>query len=534
MELKNPEVWRYTTPRSSENIPESSANRSETTIESVNIVLIPKREHMQQDCLAAKDTELQKLSHFDTYEIVHDTGQERISTTWVLWKKGEETRARLVARGFEEEADIPKDSPTVSKDSMRVFLAIAAHKGWSVKTTDIKSAFLQGKTLDRDVFITPPIEANVESGYLWKLKKCLYGLNDAARQFYESVLETLKSLKCRQSVHDPALFYYRQNGCLQGMIVTHIDDFLHCGESIFDSEVMGELRSRFVAGRLEECDFSYVGFGIQQTGNGIVMNQEAYLDNIEIPSVSKQRALMPRTESLTSAEYTIFRGIVGKLNWISHGTRPDLAFDTVTLSMKFKAADLGDLLQAIKCIKKSTMEPTTVSFPSLATPDSWRIIVFSDASHANLVDGVSNMGAHVVFLVDKDRNMCPLGWSGNKIKRVVRSTLAAETLSMVEATEHALYLRETLKELLPYDLPITAIVDNKSLVESVNSTKLVDDKRLRIDLATVKELLKRGELAHIKWCPGEFQIANCMTKKGASSRDLLRLLNTGKIENEYV
>ena len=51
------------------------------------------------------------------------------------------------------------------------------------KTTDIKSAFLQGKTLDRGVYIKPPEESKTPQDVVWKLKHGLYGLKDGARQF---------------------------------------------------------------------------------------------------------------------------------------------------------------------------------------------------------------------------------------------------------------------------------------------------------------------------------------------------------------
>ena len=68
----------------------------------VNIVTITK--HMQNDdvCLEAKKAELTKLKAFDTDEEVLDKGQNGISTTWVLWQKGESIRAKLVARGFDK------------------------------------------------------------------------------------------------------------------------------------------------------------------------------------------------------------------------------------------------------------------------------------------------------------------------------------------------------------------------------------------------------------------------------------------------
>ena len=53
-----------------------------------------------------------------------------------------------------------------------------------MKTTDLRSAFLQGKELRRDVYIKPPKESESDEGVEWKLKHGLYGPKDGARQFY--------------------------------------------------------------------------------------------------------------------------------------------------------------------------------------------------------------------------------------------------------------------------------------------------------------------------------------------------------------
>ena len=209
-------------------------DQNDTHSYEVNIVLIPRSKHGDKACIEAKEVELKKLQQFDTYEEVDDTGQFRKSTTWILWNKGEDVRARLVARGFEEDSDIPTDSPTVSKCVLRIMLSIAAAFGWIIKTTDIKSAFLQGRKLERQVFLTPPKEVKVPEGTIWKLNRCLYGLYDAARQFYHSVIEELSRVGCTRSTLDPALFYYKQKGKHAGILVSHIDDFLHAGNPAFE------------------------------------------------------------------------------------------------------------------------------------------------------------------------------------------------------------------------------------------------------------------------------------------------------------
>ena len=299
-------------------------------LESCNIVLIPRSKHMEPDCIKAKQVELDKLKEFHTYEEVPDTNQSRISTTWVLWQKGEETRARLVARGFEEETIIQTDSPCIGKSAMRIFLTIASSRCWIVKTTDIKSAFLQGKSLDRDVYLIPPRESDVQENYLWKLNHCIYGLNDAARQFYQSVEETLLNLGCEQSSLDPALFCWRYGSELQGMVACHIDDFLHSGSRQFDTKVMLKLRERFIAGKLEDTQFSYVGFQVYQNDTMITLDQSDYVSDIPVDTISPQRR-SDKSSKLNSKEQTSLRSMVGRLNWAVQGSRPDMAFEMIDL-----------------------------------------------------------------------------------------------------------------------------------------------------------------------------------------------------------
>ena len=86
---------------------------------------------------------------------LRDVGQERLSVTWVITTRsgnnGIDTKARLVAMGYEEETD----SLTCLKENTRVLLAIAVPKGWSFSTLGVKAAFSQGKSTDRNFFVTP-------------------------------------------------------------------------------------------------------------------------------------------------------------------------------------------------------------------------------------------------------------------------------------------------------------------------------------------------------------------------------------------
>ena len=142
------------------------------------------------DAPKAIQDEIQKFKNFDAFEEVNDEGQFVIKTRWVFSEqdddsKGYNLKARLCMRGDKEKniENIRADSPTACKDSLKLVLAIAANENFDIFSGDEKSAFLQGKSLDREVFVLPPAEANLK-GKLWKLKKAAYGLIDGARLFY--------------------------------------------------------------------------------------------------------------------------------------------------------------------------------------------------------------------------------------------------------------------------------------------------------------------------------------------------------------
>ena len=132
-----------------------------------------------------------------------------ISVTWNITDEGDKKKARLVARGFQEDPlqKTKTVSPTCRKESLRLLFTITASKKWTVKSIDISSAFLQGQQIERTVYLIPPRE-HKKKNVLWKLKKCVYGLSDAAKMWYETVKDKILEAKITKCPHDDALFYY--------------------------------------------------------------------------------------------------------------------------------------------------------------------------------------------------------------------------------------------------------------------------------------------------------------------------------------
>ena len=154
-------------------------------------------------------------------------------------------KARLVARGSEEikKDNIRNDSPTCCKKNFIIILSMFFFLfEWKIYSLDIKSAFLQGQTVNRNVFLKSSPE--VDTIKLWKLLVTVYGLCDAPRAWYLKVKEVLEKAGARKSKLDDAVFHSGNNK-LEGILSCHVNDFVWGGTNNFMKKVINILKHIF-------------------------------------------------------------------------------------------------------------------------------------------------------------------------------------------------------------------------------------------------------------------------------------------------
>ena len=74
--------------------------------------------------------------------------------------RSHKAKARLVVLGYLDPAleEIPRDSPTLGRQSRMLILQLISSMNWDLMSFDIKAAFLQGSTQGRTIGIEPPPE----------------------------------------------------------------------------------------------------------------------------------------------------------------------------------------------------------------------------------------------------------------------------------------------------------------------------------------------------------------------------------------
>ena len=225
-----------------------------------------------------------------------------------------------------------------------------------------------------------------------------------------------------------------------------------------------------------------------------------------------------------------YRAAVGRIGWLAKTSRPDLAYDNLILSMRLGDATVRDMKQAIKITKKAKCDSTVMRFTALGSVTEWSLVAYGDAGYKNLPDKTSSCAGHVTLLTNnKEELSCVLNWKSKKLRRVVSSSTAAEALSANEALDDMVYIKHVLIELLgstAEKIPLKLVTDSRNLHNSVMNSTLVENPRMRTDLAKVKNSLKDKELSEFTQVPGKEMLADVLTKKGAPGFELMKILRT--------
>ncbi|KAJ9551406.1 hypothetical protein OSB04_015451 [Centaurea solstitialis] len=167
------------------------------------------------DWVTAMQEELNQFERLGVWRLVpRPTNKTIIDLKWIFKNKKDEdgivtrNKARLVAKGFKQQAGIDYDetfAPVARIEAIRIFLAYAAHKNFTVYQMDVKTAFLNGE-----------LKEEVQGSY---------GLKQAPRAWYDHLSNALLDNGFYKGKIDPTLFIKTEGDDIL-LVQIYVDDII--------------------------------------------------------------------------------------------------------------------------------------------------------------------------------------------------------------------------------------------------------------------------------------------------------------------
>ena len=293
-------------------------------------------------------------------------------------------KARLVVRGDQQKQGVDFGetySAVVGSTTLRVLLSIANTNNLLLHHVDVVQAFLCA-SLEEEVYVTPPQGIDAPPGYVWKLKKSLYGLRQAPRAFNHFLTAIMvDDLRFDQCNMDECVFIRRTGGEVL-YVAVFVDDLVIAGSTpelieAFKQEIRGFVEIKDL-GELTWCLGMKIDY--DRDAGRLAISQTLFVDDLltranmvearssyvpASPDVILSRADCPTTEAelagMIEPPYSEYRSLIGSVMYLSVCTRPDISFAVSQLATRppgtkilFQSQRLVNALDwSIPCMRRS-------------------------------------------------------------------------------------------------------------------------------------------------------------------------------------
>ncbi|KAK9070135.1 hypothetical protein SSX86_010535 [Deinandra increscens subsp. villosa] len=396
----------------------------------------------------------------------------------------------------------------------RALVCVATKMNWEMHQLDINNAFLHGD-LDEEIYMHfPPGMAADSSSKVLKLKKSLYGLKQASRQWYGKLSTALKSRGYVRSPNDYSLFSKTMGNSVVHLAV-YVDDILLTGNN--SAEILALKNYLNDTFKIKDLGFLnyFLGIELIKVSNGLIMSQRAFahslLKEFDALSLSPVSCPLPPALSLKHddgillPDPLVYRKLVGKLNYLTH-TRPDLAFTVQYLSQFMqhpRQPHLDAAFHTLKYVKGSIDQGLFFnSDPDLS------LLAYCDSDWAACPITRRSLSGYFISL-----GGCPISWKSKKQPTISLSSAEAEYRSMRRVTAEIGWLTRLLAELqVPNIVPVPLKCDNQAAIHIAKNPVFHErTKHIEIDCHFVRDKVQDGLITLIH-TPTQSQLADVFTK----------------------
>jgi hypothetical protein len=350
-------------------------------------------------------------------------------------------------------------------------LSIATQNDYELRQLDFKTAYLNGP-LDEEIYMRAP--PGFSSPY-WRLRKGLYGLRQAGRQWYLTLHDAYTTLGYTRCESDWSV-YTRRRAADISLSATSVDDILLASNSKSESDrATAQLGEHFTITDSGDAEW-ILGCRISRWRSRRVLkiDQEQFVLRIlkeadfEHCSINKTPCptwrlttdMCPSTdEERQIASTKPYCSIVGKCMYLSTCTRPDISYAVRELARFMSNYGLRHY-DAVKHLLRYLQGTRSCGLVYGQVPDPFPLFrAFADSDWA-MSESRMSVSGYVIMCAG-----APIPWSSKQQAIVALSSCEAEYLSCTHSARQIIWLRSLFYELgFPQDQPTILFCDNQGTV----------------------------------------------------------------------
>ncbi|KAG7546386.1 Integrase catalytic core [Arabidopsis suecica] len=477
----------------------------------------------------AIDKEIGAMEDTDTWEVTSlPPGKKAVGCKWVFTLKFladgslERYKARLVAKGYTQKEGLDYNetfSPVAKMATVKLLLKISASKKWFLTQLDISNAFLNGD-LQEDIYMRLPEGYAESKGDLFpknavcRLKKSIYGLKQASRQWFLKFSECLLKMGFIKGHGDHTLFV-RCSGSDFLAILVYVDDIVIASTTEgAATQLTDALKASFKLRDLGPLKY-FLGLEIARTSEGISICQRKYALELlastgmlackpsSIPMIPNLKLSKTDGELLDNKEQ--YRSLVGRLMYLTI-TRPDITFAVNKLcqfSSAPRTAHLTAVYKVLQYIKGTVGQGLFYSSDSDLTLKG-----YADSDWASCQDSRRSTTGFSMFV-----GSSLISWRSKKQPTISRSSAEAEYRALALASCEISWLAILLSDLKINTGAVPVLFSDSTAAIYIATNPVFHErtKHIEVDCHTVREKLDKGllKMLHVRT---EDQVADILTK----------------------
>nr|GEV39532.1 retrovirus-related Pol polyprotein from transposon TNT 1-94 [Tanacetum cinerariifolium] len=263
---------------------------------------------------------------------------------------------------FHESIDYDETfAPVARIEAIRLFLAYATHKDFTVFQMDLKTVFLNG-ILKKEVYVGQPLGfvSKQYPDYVYALDKALYGLKQAPRAWYDVLSQFLIDSSFQKCSIDTTLFMKKKGKHIM-LIQIYVDDIIFGSTNPkYHTKFSDLMVKRFEMSMMGEIK-KILGLQVNQFSNEIFINQSKYILDIlkrfemenynTVPTPMVEQAKLKLDLVRKPVDHTDYQSMIGSLMYLT-SSRSDIMFATC-MCARYQANPNEHHVSAVKRISLS-------------------------------------------------------------------------------------------------------------------------------------------------------------------------------------